>query len=697
MMSHLLFFCFAIVTLLSSPAVAIEFTANYDNLNTERWRCRRCAFEASRTAGAVTLGSLIAAGAKPRSGRDTGIDASGSYVDLAAAFSWQSETGARLTIDATDLGLDSRAAEVQYSAAMPFKITLGWRETPRRVSNDGLTPFSSVKGTASLGLPEDWVRASATTGLTSLGASSRRFAQGSKREQGSLSAQLQLHPLWTLTTAFISETKRGTSGSAADLLFQATALPAPIDYRNRTLAGGLHYAGAGLQVGVDFRRSLFRNANTALEWQNPYAGGPDTGRISLPPANKADSIALSAGWRLGPRTQLNTIISWGRAQQNSALLPYTTDLSLDLEALPAERFAGRIETFAARLNLVSQLSKRARVTLKHRQRERNSASPTLLLTPVLGDLLIGAQRRNRDYDFASAFTELGLSYRLRWGLKLDAGLSRGTDKRSRLEIRRNDEDRAWLGLVIDSVNGLHASLRYELADRDAARFVDTSNNNPLTRRFYQAARDLAAWRAEVGYDLQAIKLSVGLTADARRHRYPETQLGLLSDKDRSIGAHINYTGPGNTVATLTWQRQKARSRTAGSLAFALPDWTYRSRDSVDYLQATLAVPQLFRENFSLIFSYNYSHGSGNYSTFFASERSAFPALISQLQSLELQGRYLWRKRTKLIARVAYENYRSADWAADNLAQDSLRNVLTFGNTSPQHNSLVVGLSVAYSL
>ena len=73
--------------------------------------------------------------------------------------------------------------------------------------------------------------------------------------------------------------------------------------------------------------------------------------------------------------------------------------------------------------------------------------------------------------------------------------------------------------------------------------------------------------------------------------------------------------------------------------------------------------------------------------------SVFPALVSGQRSVDLTARYRYSDRVTLALRYYGERYRSADWAFDGVAVDTIRNVLTTGRTMPRYSNRVVGLVV----
>lgn len=65
--------------------------------------------------------------------------------------------------------------------------------------------------------------------------------------------------------------------------------------------------------------------------------------------------------------------------------------------------------------------------------------------------------------------------------------------------------------------------------------------------------------------------------------------------------------------------------------------------------------------------------------------------------MEARLRYAFAGGFALTAGVYREKYRAADWALDGIEPDSVRNVLTFGRSSPRYRNSVVAISVERAL
>jgi len=72
-----------------------------------------------------------------------------------------------------------------------------------------------------------------------------------------------------------------------------------------------------------------------------------------------------------------------------------------------------------------------------------------------------------------------------------------------------------------------------------------------------------------------------------------------------------------------------------------------------------------------------------------------PASITRLNSLSLYGKYTLRRDMALKARYWVEKFRSTDWAVDNVDPNTLANVITLGEDSPDYTVHALTMSFVY--
>ena len=666
---------------------------NYDHVDTSRWRCRLCPFDLATAArGRWHLGTLAVDDAHPRFGRDNGLDEARSYVDANAELTSRGGDGRYLLFDGADLGVDARQAELRAGHDARYGVVVQWREVPRNVATDGRTPYT---GRTSLELPDAWIIARAATPHAP-DAGFRSVDYGTARRRAAVRLAVEPARRIGVQAFYMREAKTGSRETYADRLYQATGLPKAIEHTTEELGGQVAFTSRPWLLAAEVRRSRFRNAHTSLEWENAFSSlGHPSSRVALAPDNDAATATLASRATFG-RTRFSAHLNWGRHRQDDAFLPYTTNSVLSPPPLPAMGLGGRVQTFAGALNLVSQITERLRMSLSHREHERANTTPTLMLAPVLGDLIKTPARPNRAYDLRREKTEAGLRYRFGARTTLALGAEAIEVQRTPLEIGRNDERSAWIDLVARGLRGVTVSFKVAQAARDASAFQDLTRNNPLTRRFYQAAREERVWRTRVDYRPPVVDLSLGVDVDIRETSYPDSQLGLRRERDRGWGVDVSYAPAAKVSLSAFLSSRVADATTAGSQALrrnARDEWRYGTEDQSRTVGFVARASGVLHANLDVALTYNQSLGRGRYDTVVDDGVHAFPDLVSDHRSLEIVATYRWRRQTAVIARWYREDYASADWALDGVTPSAIRNVLAFGRRTPLYTTGFFGLSV----
>ena len=689
--------CGVSLALLFAPhsAAPAEFTVNYANADTRRWSCRLCDFDKAHAhGGTLAAGVISAAKGEMRFGRDNGIDRSGSYLDLNADYRLSTKTGWLLEFAGRNLGLKSRDAALRIHKPRRYGVRVQHREIPRNIARDGRSPFM---GSETLSLPNNWVPAHSTQGMTHWTAGSNSVELATERSRSDIGAWFSLTPGLTFKTGYFRERKQGIKEVFRDSFYQATALPAPIDYRVEGTETGLHYANSTASMALRYTSRQFTNDAVALEWQNPYAGSVALGRSAAPPGNESKTLSFASRLRVGRRATLNATIARNEASQNTSFLPPTTNPSIDVEPIDQSGLNAKRKSLSGAVNLVIRATPRLRVSVAHVEAKRRDRRRMLALTPVLGDLFATPEIVAQGYSYKRSKTDIAFRYRLPARLRVAAGFRRLDHSRSNLEIASNEENRAWSEVSGELGAGWRIRVRHDSADRDAARFEPNTLNNPLTRRFHQAERHDREWSGGVRYDSPTSGFSAGFEANHRKHGYPQSPLGLQRDATTGWLVDAGYAA-GSTVALSGFYGVQTReSKTAGSVGLSTRDWLYDTEDTVTTAGARLKLNGFLYPALDLTLDYAHSNGAGDYATTFDDQRSSFPSLISRHRSVDARLRYAWRPRTALVLRYRFENYRAADWAIDGLVQDSIRNVLTFGRSSPRYGNHLIALSMEAKL
>lgn len=679
-----------LLTVVVAAATQGEYAVNYAKVDTSRWNCLLCTLDrATASHASFSAGALHSARGEARFGRDNGIDQAGGLLHLAGDYRVATERGVVLQASGRDLGLPAREARVEFRRSGRYGVAVRHRQLPRNVAADARTPFRLGEV---LRLPADWARAFDTGGMTTLATALRPLALATERQRSEAALWFQPTAKTTLRADYFHESKTGVAQTSRDAFCQATALPQAVDQIAKGWRGGWRYEGEAGLLSAEYRNQRFENQVSALVWQNPYASGPAILQSAAAPSNRAESARLLSRLRLGKRIVLNASFTAGETRQNAPFLRYSTNDRIGVSPIGAEGLDGRRRSRRHSVRVVSRLTGRLAVTLTRERSDRRDERTPLLLTPVLGDLVATPQRAAFGYAFRRERTELRARYRAPGGVRLTAGLGEWRFERSPAEVEANTERRVWLQARRDFPAGWRVSASAETARRDAAPFTLQSANNPLTRRFHQAARDETAWQAALRYDSLTSGFAAGVGASRRALDYPRSALGLRSDTSFGWHADLSYSG-GRGSAHAFHDVRRRRAVTLGQALFDRLDWRYDTGDRVTTSGARLHLPGLWHPALDVTLNFLRSRGLGAYATTFAGERGAFPMLALSHRAVDVRLRYEFSAGLALTARVYEEAHRAADWAIDGIELANIRNVLTLGRSSAHYRNRVIAVSV----
>ncbi|MDE0420897.1 MAG: MtrB/PioB family decaheme-associated outer membrane protein [Gammaproteobacteria bacterium] len=666
---------------------------NYAKVDTDRWRCRLCPFElASRKQTTWTVGGIHVEDAQARFGRDSGLDEAGLHGDLGVNHRHRGDNGRTTVAHARRLALDSRALGVVVKGNRT-ELGLERRDLPRNISKDGLTPYT---GGASLTLPGDWVAAFDTAGMSGLGEGIR-FERGTVRRRTTVRLAVAPDPRWWLRADYSRETKSGTDETFADFLYRATGLAKPVEFLTEEFTTGTGLEGDSFSLAAELRHSRFRNQNRALAWQTPWRDpAVPRGRKALAPDNDARSLTLISRNTLGARVAAHATLTWSEARQDTVFERYTTNSRLAPGPLPANSLDGRARSFNGAVHLVARPTDRLRLMARHRRFERDNQTLARTFMPVLGEALTIGPTSSRAFDVERSATEFGVAYRVMPRINLGVYTEANRVQREPAEIAANEERRHRIELSARGVHGFRMKLALTDAKRGASRFRDTTSNNPLTRRYHQAAREQRTWRARVGYDIPNTGAFVEVRAECSRHAYTESVLGLQHDRTCARGGDIAYAPSNNVSVSGFYLVHESDSATFGRSGYTGGEWRYAIADGVDTAGLRLDVGALRDGRLHFSLDYVRSLGTGRYATEMKGQSLPFPDLVSNHSSVDVHAWYQLRKGSALVLQVRHERYRGADWAlVDSL--DAIRNVLTFGNAAPHYAVSMIGVSYEASL
>jgi MtrB/PioB family decaheme-associated outer membrane protein len=693
----------ALALALLAPAAALGET-----VDTSRWECNFCPFEHGEVKSEAEAGSLYADGAAARFGEFDGITEEGGYLVLDGSAGAQDEDGDFWRVSARDLGLDDRSIDFAAGKSGQWEADAAYVASPYNRYDTTVTPF--LPGQSSLELPPGWVRAGSTQLMTELDSSLRGYDLGTTRERWSLGGRFAGAARWKTELHVTHETRDGNRLRGSNFVTTASQLAAPVDTVTDQVDWTARYATAGGSVAVSYFGSFFSDRRYDVAWDNPFtaiAPGADRGRSALEPDNHYNQLGISAGHALGPAWRVSFNGSLGRATQDDAFLPYTTNPLIATAALPRDSLDGSIDVIHADLQLSGDLGSQVswldglRGRLGYRYDERDNGTPSDEYEYVEGDTFPGGIETNLPYGFrrerlwAAGDWDLArlLWPQSGWPLQLSGEWDHEEWDRNFQEVASSTEDRAWVRVRASPLGWLSIQARYGASNRDTDPYVPdalaSAPQNPLMRKFNLADRERDFWDAGIDLSLPG-NVALSLGGFYRQDDYVNSGLGLARTRDSGETADVSWAISERAAVFAFYGRQEIESLQRGSQSFGSPDWQAKTRDRFETASVGVRADGL-RERWKVQFDYFWIDGEGDI-TMQSGIARAFPQLRTRSHGPSLEVQYQATPALDIIGTLRYEHYDSHDWALEGVQPDTVPAILASGADPYDYDAKLIGLS-----
>jgi MtrB/PioB family decaheme-associated outer membrane protein len=686
-------FLFGVLSAVSAAAAAAGPAA----VDTSKWKCESCKFEQG-VSGTLDVGVGSVSDDAAEFGQYNGLHEKGAYFIGAGTLRARGEDGAYWNLDASDLGLDTRALNAEGGKQGSYKLRFKYDETPHRIWDGALTPFAGSGG-ATLGLPAGFPAAG--TGAMPLAGTLQAQDLYTQRKQLGVGASWNRGRKWEYAVRVHHDVREGNILRTGGAFFVNSAqLIEPVDYVTDQLDASASYSGRKFQLKLSYYGSTFSNSNHSLTWQDPFTAvdGETRGRLALPPDNQFHQVSASAGYRFSDKTRASADIAYGRMTQNDAFL--APSLTAPVPGLPRSSLNGEAVTLDAALKLSSAVTDRLRLQAIYTHNDRDNQTPQTAYTWVTTDMptFVGARRTNLPYSFTQDQLKLRADYRASAKWKGSVGADFDAHKRTYQEVEKTLENTVWgkLGSRVTDKIDLTLKLAHGERRKDGPyQLVPgiTPTENPLMRKFNMANRnrDTAGLRADIA---ATERINIGLGFESSEDDYKDSAIGLTSAKDWNLNGDVSLVLSERTRVHFFANHQEIKSAQAGSQTFSTPNWFAETKDKIDTFGLGVkhaAIP----DKLDIGADYAVTRSRTEIYVKDGASNPAFPENTAKLDSLKLYATYSMKKNMSLQAGYWHERYDTRDWMLDGVAPATIPNVLTLGLQAPQYSVNVVRLSVRY--
>jgi MtrB/PioB family decaheme-associated outer membrane protein len=313
-------------------------------------------------------------------------------------------------------------------------------------------------------------------------------------------------------------------------------------------------------------------------------------------------------------------------------------------------------------------------------------------------MFLATPRVNVPYSFAQDKLNVSADYSATATTRASVGYEHDVRKRTFQEADTTREQTVWGKIASRAVENADLSLKLAHGERRHSGYAPVvvgvvPLENPLLRKYNLAnrTRDSAIFRA----DLSAIEnVSIGLGASASSDDYTDSAIGLTRGSDLSLSGDIAVALTERTSVHAFANRERIKSRQAGSQTVSSRDWIGENEDTIDFYGIGLkhaAIPG----KLDVGADYGYMRTRSEIAINTGSGNGAFPDMSSKLQSFKLYASYKLKDNMSLNASVWRERFDSANWMLDGVTPTAIPNVLTLGEVPPRYSLNFVRLSVRY--
>jgi MtrB/PioB family decaheme-associated outer membrane protein len=640
-------------------------------------------------------------------------------------------------VEGTNLGIESRSVQGEYGVQGNYKLFIEYQQIPHNKFDDGATPYFGA-GSTNLTLPPGWdpgVAGNPTPSqMSQLLPSLKGFEVETERQNLGAGVLKHLSRNWKMGIDFHHDTKEGidviggafaTTGGNP----KAVLLPEPIDYETNRVNFFTEYVDKRSLVRFAYELSSFSNNESSLTFRNPYndrtgwdadAGFPDgVGQFALPPDNMAHSFSLSGARTLGMTSRVSANLTYTLYEQDETFLPYTANPLLVVSTpLPRTSLDGEIATTILDLAYSTRPMQKLDLSARYRFENRDNDTPSDTFIYIAGDaedqpaITTNNARINLPYGTGTTHkVKLDGGYRVISSTKLSLGYQFEQKQRDFSEVDKTREHTVSAKVRSRPLETTDGWLRYAHSERTGSTYEDNLlfllshdpaylatlapdeqfENDPRLRKYYIADRSRDEVRGVIHY-MPHPRYSIAFDAAFSFDDYDETVIGLTEQRMASatIDFGVNPRDDVTANAFVTYENLRGKQNGcdwgggAGDTCITSPSTTLESwfADTDDRI-LTFGVSADWQFNSQLAIGTDISFSR------------ALPDIVSHWYSLGAHVKYKVKKNMEARVGYAYESLRTDDFALDGVQVDTLSDVITLGESSPNYNGHLFSIALSY--
>ena len=334
----------------------------------------------------------------------TGLDDDGAYVVAGAEGSAAHDSGYRLDYSLQDLGLESRSIVIEGGKQGAYDFGLSYDRVPHTISDTGASVFDGIGG-SDLTLPDGWVRAGSTGGMTALDASLRQVEPGYDRDRYGLFGRFFVGQDWSVDLDYKRDERSGTRPRFGSFGSVSAETLRPVDDATDRINASVRYQGARWFAQVGYYLSSYDNQANAFRFDNPFTSFVHGRRRGADGARAGQQLQRTGRVLRLVRAAGNTAVTFsaatGKGTQDSGFAPYTINPNITTDALPFGNLDGEVSVTRADLTVASRPLDRLRLrgAVAYDERDNESSQGTFTSIVHTDQFLLAEDRVNPIYGF----------------------------------------------------------------------------------------------------------------------------------------------------------------------------------------------------------------------------------------------------------------------------------------------------------
>jgi hypothetical protein len=343
------------------------------------------------------------------------------------------------------------------------------------------------------------------------------------------------------------------------------------------------------------------------------------------------------------------------------------------------------------------------VSLAWRYDERDNSTPQELYNRVITDtFLSGDEEVNLPYSYERSTVTLKGHLDVLDPVRVFAGYERRQLNRDLQEVAEQTEDKGWGGVRWQPGEVFSVELSGGAAERDIDAYNEDVavlfGQNPLLRKYNMAYRFRRFGEFRFTATPTSVPVTVTVTGLLAEDDYSESALGLIAADDMRIAGDISWTMSDAASLYLNAGVERIEAEQLGSESLGAADWRASNDDRFITFGGGVRVREIIRR---VDLELDYTRSDGNSAivvdSFNEPAASQFPDLETTLDYVRLGLTYRRSDRLSVSANLRYQRFRAEDWALQDVAPDTIREVLSLGAEPYDDDAVVLGLVFRYAL